>query len=197
MNLQLFSQSVVIENEELWKRLEDYTFDDETSDLPFSQRLATDNDWSLDYAHRVLEEYKRFLYLGLVAGHKVTPSDEVDQAWHLHMIYTEEYWDHFCPHVLGVPFHHGPTKGGKKEHDKHTDWYLKTKETYVRTFGERPPEDIWPPNAIRFGRRHMRISTDEYVIVKKSDFPVVSRLIIKILDTTLNLGKLKLKGKRK
>ena len=36
-------------------------------------------------------------------GRHIGPSDEVDQAWHLHLVYTRSYWGEFCPNVLGKP----------------------------------------------------------------------------------------------
>ena len=32
-----------------------------------------------------IEEYRKFVFLALVAGHQITPSDQVDQVWHLHL----------------------------------------------------------------------------------------------------------------
>src|SRR5690242_10295867 len=69
----------------LWIRIAGFLLDDPEAKMPFSCRLARDNGWSHDYACRVIAEYKRFCYLALVAGHPVTPSEEVDQAWHLHL----------------------------------------------------------------------------------------------------------------
>ena len=66
---------------ELWARLKDFDLDNPESKLRFSDRLARENGWTEAYTLRVLEEYKRFIYLCRVAGHPVTPSDEVDQAW--------------------------------------------------------------------------------------------------------------------
>jgi hypothetical protein len=39
-----------------------------------------------------------------ISTHIVTPSEQVDQVWHLHLTYTRSYWDEFCPNVLGQPF---------------------------------------------------------------------------------------------
>lgn len=133
----------------------------------------------------MIEEYKKFVFLGMAAGHRVTPSDEVDQAWHLHMIYTVNYWEEFHK-LLPRKFHHGPTKGGKAEDEKYDDWYSKTKESYERLFGETPPIDIWPPNQRRFGRQAMRLYLDEYVIVSKKDYPIISRVIIWFFKIFLN-----------
>ena len=80
-------------NEALWNRLEEFSFDKPGVDFSFSERLRHENQWSAEYTERVLMEYRRFLYLCVEAGHPVTPSDAVDQAWHLHLCYTRSYWE--------------------------------------------------------------------------------------------------------
>ena len=100
---------------DLWRRLEAFQLDDASASLTFTRRLARENDWEPAYARRVVDEYKRFVFLAMTAGHEVTPSDEVDQAWHLHLTYTRSYWGGLCGEVLGRPLHHGPTKGGADE----------------------------------------------------------------------------------
>lgn len=135
---------------DLWERLEHYNPDAAVA-FPFSKRLARDNGWSLPYASRVVHEYKRFALLALEAGHPVTPSDQVDQAWHLHLLYTQSYWRGFCGGVLRRPLHHGPTEGGDREWDKFNDWYARTLASYRAIFGGDPPADIWPAAAQRFG----------------------------------------------
>ena len=67
---------------ELWTRIAAFDLDAVDAELPFSARLARDNGWSRAYAVRAIEEYKRFVFLAMAAGHPVTPSDEVDQVWH-------------------------------------------------------------------------------------------------------------------
>lgn len=136
---------------DLWTRLEAFDLDATGASLPFSQRLARDNGWSPAFARRVVLEYKRFLYLAATCGHPVTPSDEVDQAWHLHLVYTRSYWDELCGQVLGFALHHGPTKGGAAEGHKFEDWYALTLASYHAAFGTLPPPDVWPPAAQRFG----------------------------------------------
>ena len=137
-------------NDPLWQRIEAHRFDDPDSDLSFTARLARENGWKADYAERVVEEYKRFVYLAMRAGHEVTPSDDVDQAWHLHLTYSRNYWDVFCKDVLGTPLHHGPTQGGRDEAEKYWDQYRQTRESYMALSGDRPPADIWPLPQDRF-----------------------------------------------
>jgi len=157
------------EHVELWDRIRAFDFEDPASPLTFTRRLARENRWSLDYAHRVVEEYKRFALLAIVAGHPVTPSDAVDQAWHLHLVYTRSYWDEFCGEVLGKPLHHGPTRGGEAESAKYHDWYAKTQDSYIRVFGHEPPADVWPPAGVRFGRdlRFARVNTGTHWVVPR------------------------------
>jgi hypothetical protein len=156
----------------LWIRIAGFPLDDPKAKLTFSRRLARDNGWSCYYACRVIAEYKRFCYLALVAGHPVTPSEEVDQAWHLHLLYTRNYWDDFCREVLHQPLHHGPTRGGLEEQVKFREWYTATIESYARLFGSSPPSDIWPAAEVRFAiSAFRRIDTASNWILPKPRFP--------------------------
>ncbi len=134
----------------LYYRISRYSPDNPASCLAFSQRLARENIWTHNYASRVIEEYKRFMFLAVAAGHQVTPSEQVDQVWHLHLVYTREYWDDFCGEVLGQRVHHGPTKGGRAEADRFRSQYQQTLNSYQKWFHEVPPPDIWPPVEARF-----------------------------------------------
>ena len=147
--------------------LESMCLDIDGASLPFSRRLARENGWTRDYAERVVEEYKRFVYLAMTAGHPVTPSDEVDQAWHLHLTYTQHYWDVMCGEILGRPLHHGPTRGGAQENAKYHDWYSRTLAAYEEAFCERPPADVWPAPADRFAgvESFQRVNTQDFLLI--------------------------------
>src|SRR3569623_361486 len=103
----------------VWVALSTYFIGPESAELSFAARLGRENGWSAAYADRVIAEYKRFCFLAVTVGHEVTPSDAVDQAWHLHLTYSRDYWERFCPEVLGCPLHHGPTTGGAGERQRH------------------------------------------------------------------------------
>jgi uncharacterized protein (TIGR04222 family) len=153
---------------ELWQRLEQFQLDEAQVAFPFTARLARENGWSRALALRVALEYKRFAFLCVAAGHPCTPSEQVDQAWHLHLIYTRSYWEEFCRDALRQPLHHGPTKGGAKDGAKFHDWYARTLESYRHFFGE-PPADIWPPAAQRFGEdlRVERVNVARHWVIAK------------------------------
>lgn len=131
---------------ELLARLESYSFRP-----AFVSRLMRENSWSRAYAERVCREYKRFLFLTRVAGHPCTPSDQVDQVWHLHLLYTEDYWLTLCPALLGRALHHRPSAGGAQETEKFRDRYACTLQSYRRWLGVQPAEDIWPGPACLLG----------------------------------------------
>jgi uncharacterized protein (TIGR04222 family) len=157
------------ERSQLWQKIRDFELDDPSSSLTFTERLARENDWSLGFADRVVQEYKRFIYLAATASHQVTPSDAVDQAWHLHLIYTRSYWEDLCRGVLGRPIHHGPTKGGRSETARFSDQYKETLASYREAFGDEPPSDIWPQGASKSGRkpRHKRVNVAEAWVIAK------------------------------
>jgi uncharacterized protein (TIGR04222 family) len=152
-----------------YDRLNDYSFDRPDAALPFSQRLAKENRWTWDYTDRAIREYKRFAFLAVVAGHPVSPSDQVDQVWHLHLTHTRSYWQEFCDEILNLPLHHEPTQGGSAERAKHRDWYRATLESYQRIFGEAAPADLWPATAVRFGpaSQFARLNTAQNWILPK------------------------------
>lgn len=134
----------------LWQAINAYDIDAADAVLPFSRRLARDNKWSHAYALDVVAEYKRFVYLTCISGTVLTPSEDVDLVWHLHLIYTRDYWDRFCSGVLGRKLHHNPTQGGPREDAKFFDAYSGTLALYEREFGAPPPERIWPSPTRRF-----------------------------------------------
>lgn len=133
----------------LWQAINAYTPDVANVALPFTRRLARDMNWSLPHAEAVVTEYKKFIYLICLSGTVLTPSDAVDEAWHLHLLYTRDYWDRFCGEVLGRAIHHTPTTGGPAEDAKYREAYGRTLALYEAEFGT-PPPGIWPQPSQRF-----------------------------------------------
>lgn len=152
----------------LWQALSAYRVGPEDAALTFEARLARENGWSAADAERVYGEYLKFCYLAMTAGHEVTPSDAVDQAWHLHLTYTRDYWERFCPQVLGQVLHHGPTAGGQAEGARYFEQYARTLHSYEAAFGP-PPQDVWPNAARRFGHDPfaLRVNPRDVVIVPR------------------------------
>lgn len=153
----------------VWNALSCYVIGPEDAALPFATRLARENGWSLALAERVIEEYRRFCFLAVTVSHPVTPSDAVDQVWHLHLTYTRDYWERFCPQVLGRALHHGPTAGGSDEQHRYFAQYAETLRSYERVFGT-PPADLWPEAGRRLNEdpKARRVHPRDAIILPRS-----------------------------
>lgn len=159
------------EEQRLWNKIEQFCFDDPGTSFSFSTRLARENGWTKTYAARVVKEYKRFLFLCCVSNTGVTPSDPVDQAWHLHLTYTRSYWVHLCRNTLNRDIHHHPTKGGESEAQKFNGFYTTTHDLYKEKFGSPPPPDIWHDHHTRFTDiQFQRVNRKRYWLVQKPGF---------------------------
>ena len=168
----------------IYERIRDFAIDEGDPVFAFEQRLARENSWSTAYAQRVIDEYKRFVFLAVAAGHPVTPSDQVDQVWHLHLTFTRSYWQRLCDEVLETPLHHGPTRGGDDERSKFNDWYGRTQDSYRRLFGAEPPADIWPDARIRFGRdlNFRRVNTSRnWVVTKPGSKAILAAIVLVVV----------------
>lgn len=135
--------NIVLKNENLWERIQGFSLDAENSTFPFSKKLAKEENWSLDFTKRAIEEYKKFVYLCCILPNGASPSEIVDKVWHMHLIYTQNYWEEFCPNILQQKLHHNPSKGGESEHEKHQNWLAETLKSYQEIFQQEPQQDIW------------------------------------------------------
>lgn len=119
----------------LRERLWQHRFEQPERGTDLVRRLVNEQRWSISDAREAVDEYRKFCFLAVVAPHSVTPSQAVDVVWHTHLLYTRDYWDIFCPLVLGQPLHHGPANG--MEEDTHFyNQYGATLDLYQTHFGE-------------------------------------------------------------
>ena len=110
-----------------------------------------------DFAAGVIREAKRMLYLCIVSGEAVAPSDRVDWAWHEMIMFTRFYKDYGV--FIGGFIHHDPNPPPEEDDEEETweeiqaslgkprkgsDTYNKTKENYETFFGEKPDPLFWP-----------------------------------------------------
>jgi hypothetical protein len=153
----------------------------------FVQRVAMENCWDLKKAESGIDEYKKFMILAAISPTPVTPSDEVDQIWHLHIVHMKNYSD-FCK-ILGKDIIHGPTEGGEVEDARYLDQYQYTLKFYKETFSE-PPLEFWPSPTDRFNGIFGRVNFNDHLVIKCSDFPFLSSLFSKILKFNLKMRSL-------
>ncbi len=156
------------EQSDLYQRLQAFELDDQTHEFGFTRHLMKSHGWTVSYAMRSIEEYKKFVFLTVAVDHQVLPSDAVDQVWHAHVLLTQSYWEEFCPLVLQKNLHHHPARGGKAERAEFHLLYEQTIESY-RHFFDEPPVEIWAPAYLRFGTelKQQRVNSSEYWIIPK------------------------------
>ncbi|WP_374465053.1 hypothetical protein [Chryseobacterium sp.] len=129
---------MILKDESLWKRIQEFSLDAPGVNFPFSKKLAKEESWSLDFARKAIEEYKKFVYLCCILPNGASPSKVVDKVWHMHLIYTRNYWEEFCPDILKKNLHHHPSNGGIAEKEKHQNWFEDTLAAYRKVFSRKP-----------------------------------------------------------
>ena len=125
----------------LWGRIQSHA-------LNFEAKLMHQTGWTKKKANQAMEQYRRFCFLA--CQQEVCPSKDVDTVWHLHLLYTQDYWCSFCPDVLEKVLHHHPGGASSDEELKHRKLYLLTLHAYEDWFGEVPPVECWESERDRF-----------------------------------------------
>ncbi len=141
-SLPVSVENVPTQHQQRWRNIRRFVLDKPNATYPFSRRLAEENGWTLEHSLLVIREYKRFMFLCATSGYSVTPSLDVDEAWHLHQENTDSYWEEFCKQTLGKPFGHSPGNGSKEDDFKFEAVYERTLHDYTQIFGT-PPREVW------------------------------------------------------
>jgi len=145
---------------QLWLRLKHYHFEDLVpsqlrdhvravfggTNAPteaFASKLSRKLGWTRQFSLRSIEEYRKFVYLGVVSDASVTPPKVIDQVWHEHLLFSRAYRE-FCRDVLERDFDHNPELVPSDEQTEafHTQ-YAATLDLYRDEFNMTPPEDMW------------------------------------------------------
>lgn len=120
--------------------------------------------WTLDFAQRVEQEYRRFLTIcKMNPDVPIVPSSAVDDFWHFHILDTRKY-ESDCNDIFGYFLHHFPyfgMRGPKDEENLKIAWE-NTLKIYMENFGNAD-SSVWQsskrcPNC---GRRCNDDSTSE------------------------------------
>jgi hypothetical protein len=140
----------------------------------FIERVMKENLWSREYTLRVIEEYKKFIFLGTIQD--VAPSFEIDQVWHTHLLFTKDY-KKMCTEVIKLEFHHNPNEE-KTSKVIVKDPYITTKELYFKTFKIQPPSDIWTKFV---PSQYVYIDIKKHWIIPVGDFKGLYKLLKHII----------------
>ncbi|MES2178194.1 MAG: hypothetical protein V4550_10040 [Gemmatimonadota bacterium] len=172
---------------ELWLRLRNYRFDhvvpdhlmdrvaavfggSDASTRAFASKVARKLGWTNRFALRAVEEYKKFVYLGISSGTNVTPPKVIDQVWHEHLLFTRAYRD-FCRDVLRKEFDHNPELlATDAQTDVYHEQYAATLALYRAEFNVKPPADIWGTPKFKPGKS--RTEYDSSTLPSDSDTPL-------------------------
>ena len=118
----------------LWQTISEFS-------IPFGvEYLKYKHGWIPAFATRALEEYRRFAFLALASSSMITPSECIDEVWHLHILHTNNY-EQFAK-ACGTKLQHIP--GMPNEKERFEPHYDRTHELYFLVFGDRPPSSHWP-----------------------------------------------------
>jgi hypothetical protein len=172
---------------QLWEKISQFPIDKTDVKLSFSQRLARANGFSESFARKIVEEYKKFLFLCCVSEQPVTPSNFVDLAWHLHLTYTKSYWNDLCENTLQQEIHHTPTEGGKFEKLKYKSYYEYTLELYKTKFNENPDFEIWEKTQNRFELNFINVDKRNHWIIPKINLSKSFRVILGLILSSIFL----------
>ena len=152
----------------LWTRLKQYRFDNlvppqlldhvrsafgntNSSTHAFASKIARKLNWERSFALRAIEEYRKFVYLGIIADFHVTPPRIIDQVWHEHLLFSRAYRE-FCRDVLQHDFDHNPELlPSDGQTGVFQAQYEATLELYRLEFNVRPPDGIWGTPKFRWG----------------------------------------------
>lgn len=129
-----------------WEKIEKYQ-------MPFSEEyLQYKHGWSLEFCSAALNEYRRFIFLALVSDAEITPSEPIDEVWHLHILHTRAY--EAFGKLCGRFIHHGP--GLPTERVRWSRQYGVTFDLYRSIFNCEPPTDFWPSGKPKIPKEPVR-----------------------------------------
>lgn len=145
---------------ELWLRLRAYHFDNlvpphlwdrvaaafdgtDASTRAFANKIARKHGWHPRFARRAIDEYRKFVFLGVTADFIVTPPKIIDQVWHEHLLFSKAYRE-FCRDVLQRDFDHHPELIPSDEQiELYEAQYNATLDLYEYEFKIAPPAGFW------------------------------------------------------
>jgi hypothetical protein len=124
----------------LWLKLAGMNIQGAQAMAPYLQMLEKQMGWSAGMASRVVDEYRKFLFLALRAGHQVIPPGMFQDMWTSQM---QTAQDMFAQ--LGQVLGEKPAGGGfdASAFKAATDPWKQTLDSYEKLFGMAPPMDIW------------------------------------------------------
>jgi hypothetical protein len=162
-----------VKDKELWERLQAYAFPLSAGRGSLREHLAGKTNLGADKAPRVVDEYRRFLYLAATSQEVVAPSPLIDRVWHTHINDTRAYVEDFAGKVIGRMIHHSPGRANAADDPA----YGRTLVLYEQEFGEAPFAQVWPqPEWLRRGKWGRLAIIAAFIAIVLSSFTFRSQL---------------------
>ena len=77
----------------LWLKLNLMNADGLQAFAPLMEMMQKQMGQNSEMAQRVIEEYRKFLFLAMRAGHQVIPPGPVNDVWMMHLQNAQNYWE--------------------------------------------------------------------------------------------------------
>lgn len=124
----------------LWLKLNMMNAQGLQSFAPLAKAMEQQMGANTEMAQRVIEEYRKFLFLAMRAGHQVIPPGIINDVWMMHLQQAQNYWE-----TLGEMITERPVAQGldAKSFQSMSDAWAATLQSYEKIFGTSPPMDIW------------------------------------------------------
>lgn len=127
----------------MWEKINQSFGGTDASTKAFADKISRKHNWTKAFALKTVQEYKKFVFLGVIGEFHVTPSKFIDVVWHEHILFTNAY-NGFCTEIIEYRFEHYPElMNVATETEIYNAQYIKTIELYISEFGKLPPSDIW------------------------------------------------------
>lgn len=124
----------------LWLKLNLMNADGLQAFAPLMDMMQKQMGQNAETAQRVIEEYRKFLFLAMRAGHQVIPPGPVNDAWMMHLQNAQNYWESLGQMITERP---GAQGVDARQFASIADAWKATLESYEKIFGMKPPMDIW------------------------------------------------------
>jgi hypothetical protein len=124
----------------LWLKLNVMNAEGLQAFAPMMKLVEQQMGMSSEMAQRVIEEYRKFLFLAMRAGHQVIPPGVVNDVWMMHLQNAQNYWENLGKMIADKPMAQGLDA---KNFSSMADAWAATLKSYESIFGTKPPMDIW------------------------------------------------------
>lgn len=125
----------------LWLKLSTMNAEGLQAFAPMMKMVEQQMGANAEMAGRLIEEYRKFLFLAMRAYHQVIPPGVINEVWMMHMQQAQDYWEQLSQMITERPVTGGTMDA--KTMGSMADAWTQTLKSYEAIFGSKPPMDIW------------------------------------------------------